>query len=339
MCLCYLWDTESLIKSTSHIMDPVSLEQALGERCKNGWWLLWIFFLTSTPGIFNSMHITSYVFLGGDPSFWCNVPVLRSANWTNEQIRNISSPNTGSERCTMYNWNYTYFAEIGYEVAVQYTNSERKPDFIKCNGYIYDEKVPKETIVSEWDLVCDNLPLRSTAQVAVALGKFFGAFVFGLFGDRFGRKKIFALCCLIYIAAGPAGAFVTSYVIFLILRILIGIAGSGVYEAGYTILSELTVRNYRAYLGCLYNVSYSVGFVLLPLAAYFTHNWRDLQLAISVPTVILLIHCWFLPESPRWLITRGKLEMASKVLGQDLETTASTLSILSKVNVLIPRLT
>lgn len=52
---------------------------------------------------------------------------------------------------------------------------------------------------------------------------------------RFGRKKIFSLSCILYIIAGPAGALVNDYVLFIILRILVGVAGSGVYEAGYTI--------------------------------------------------------------------------------------------------------
>ncbi|CAH1391250.1 unnamed protein product [Nezara viridula] len=296
-------------------MDPVTLESALEKKCKNHLWLVWLFFLTSTPGIFNSMHITSYVFLGGDPSFSCDIPELVESNWTMEQIIEISSPGMNKQSCVKYDWNYTLLSEMGFDQARHYCNHTEKPEVIKCYGYIFDEETKGQTIVSQWDLVCDNLPLRSTAQVGVAIGKFFGAFIFGLFADRFGRKKIFCFSCFLYMVAGPAGALVNDYLLFIILRILVGVAGSGVYEAGYTILSELTVKHYRAYLGCLYNVSYSVGLILLPLAAYFTNNWQQLQLAISVPTIFLLIHCWYLPESPRWLITRGKLEKASIIIG------------------------
>lgn len=72
-------------------MDAGELENALEERSKNRWWLCTLFVLASSPGIFNSMHITSYVFISGNPKFWCDIPELRKANWTDEEIRNISA--------------------------------------------------------------------------------------------------------------------------------------------------------------------------------------------------------------------------------------------------------
>ncbi|CAH1391245.1 unnamed protein product [Nezara viridula] len=115
--------------------------------------------------------------------------------------------------------------------------------------------------------------------------------------------------------SGPSSAFANSYSMFIAFRLLIGVAGAGVYDTGYTILLELTVKNYRAYAGNIFNISFTLGIIFLPLAAYFTYNWRQLQLALSAPMVLLVIHCWFLPESPRWLITSGKLEKAVNIIG------------------------
>lgn len=52
---------------------------------------------------------------------------------------------------------------------------------------------------------------------------------------RFGRKKCFVFSCFLYIVSGPIAGFAHDYYLFLVMRLLIGIAGSGVYESGYTI--------------------------------------------------------------------------------------------------------
>lgn len=87
----------------------------------------------------------------------------------------------------------------------------------------------------QWNLVCNNVALKSNIQAAMALGKFVGGFIFGSLSDMYGRKFAFNLAVFIYIFSGPSAALVDSYVLFLIIRFLIGVAGSGVYESSYTI--------------------------------------------------------------------------------------------------------
>ncbi|XP_014260538.1 organic cation transporter protein isoform X1 [Cimex lectularius] len=301
-------------KSRRRKMDVATLENALDEKSKNFWWILSLFLLTSSPGILNSMHITSYVFLADNPVVWCHVPELTNSNWTSEQIRNISSlDTTKEENCYMYDWNYTLFSAIGYEESLNFISGQKnRPDKIKCTSYDYNETI--SSVVSEWDLVCDATPLKSLVQVAVAVGKFVGAFCFGMVADKFGRKKVFLFCCILYMIAGPIAAIASTYALLLLMRVLIGIAGSGVYEAGYTILSEMTVKKYRTNLGCLYNISYSIGLIFLPIFAYYSSDWRRLQLLLSAPSAFLLIHCWCLPESPRWLMTQGRNKEAWKLI-------------------------
>lgn len=51
-----------------------------------------LFFLCAIPNILNGFHVASYVFLGKMPSsYWCELPELLYANWTQTQMRNISS--------------------------------------------------------------------------------------------------------------------------------------------------------------------------------------------------------------------------------------------------------
>lgn len=48
--------------------------------------------MASTPGIFNAIQISSYVFLVGKPSYWCDVPILKAAGWSDQMILNVSTP-------------------------------------------------------------------------------------------------------------------------------------------------------------------------------------------------------------------------------------------------------
>ncbi|XP_077256244.1 organic cation transporter protein isoform X3 [Temnothorax americanus] len=61
-------------------------------------------------------------------------------------------------------------------------------------------------------------------------------------------------------------------------------------------------------------ISWSIGLVLLAVLSYAIPDWRILQLAVSVPTAITVLYIWIIPESPRWLLARGKSTEADMAL-------------------------
>lgn len=52
----------------------------------------------------------------------------------------------------------------------------------------------------------------------------------------------------------------------------------------------------------------------MPLMAYYIRDWKTFQLAISIPSIILLSYYWLVPESPRWLLVVGRVKEATDVL-------------------------
>lgn len=92
-----------------------------------------------------------------------------------------------------------------------------------------------ESIVPEFDLVCENLVMRSNIQVALSLGKFFAASSFGVFSDRFGRKTAFMVGCLIYIVSGMATVFTRNYWILFFGRMGIGASSSALFYPAFTL--------------------------------------------------------------------------------------------------------
>lgn len=77
---------------------------------------------------------------------------------------------------------------------------------------------------------------------------------------------------------------------------------------------EIIGKSWRAAITILYQIPYSLGHLSLAGLAYMFRNWQHLQVAITLPSIILLSYWWVVPESPRWLIAMGKQKQACKIL-------------------------
>lgn len=77
-------DYQSIMDDMEEALEKVNKQRRL--------WIVAIFLLTSSPGIFNAYHIMVSVFITVDPPHWCRVSQLESANWTRDQIKSISKP-------------------------------------------------------------------------------------------------------------------------------------------------------------------------------------------------------------------------------------------------------
>lgn len=77
---------------------------------------------------------------------------------------------------------------------------------------------------------------------------------------------------------------------------------------------EITGVRWRELVSVLYQVPFNLGHLTLPLFAYFYRDWRTLQFALSIPSVLLISYYWLVPESPRYLFTAGRIEDSAGVL-------------------------
>ena len=69
-----------------------AFEKAILKYGSRKFFLIGLFLLCSSPGIINGFHVMTYVFYSNTPKHWCSIPELKKANWTTNQILNISSP-------------------------------------------------------------------------------------------------------------------------------------------------------------------------------------------------------------------------------------------------------
>jgi OCT family organic cation transporter-like MFS transporter 4/5 len=78
--------------------------------------------------------------------------------------------------------------------------------------------------------------------------------------------------------------------------------------------------------------------MVLPGVAYYVRDWRHLQLALSAPSVILIFTWWFLPESPRWLLRKGRIVEAENILRQAAETNGRKKTLPSNFSTLVSKI-
>jgi putative MFS transporter len=164
----------------------------------------------------------------------------------------------------------------------------------------------------------------SSVQIGVLgsstfIGFLFGALLAGTLGDLIGRRAVMMSALAFYCAASLVSAAVDTWPSFFAARIVAGI-GTGAESAIIApYLAEFVARRFRgSFTGALAGF-FSFGFVAAALLGYFIvpayeNGWRVVLVITAMPVVMLLWWRRALPESPRWLESRGREKEAEAVL-------------------------
>ncbi|XP_075684793.1 solute carrier family 22 member 13-like [Rhinoderma darwinii] len=270
-------------------------------------------FILCFLSFFNVFHMFGQVFMGISVPHHCNTSWIleKNLNLTEKNQLNFTIPRTehGSfEQCLMYtpvDWDMESIQRYG----LNSTNDCQ-------NGWVYDTSQQKSTLVTEFDLVCHRKEQTDICQSIYMFGLLIGAIIFGPLGDRIGRRPVILISILLMFSFGLGAAFVTDFYVFIVLRCFVGIAMSGVLINNLVLVAEWVGPSHRAYATITGHVCFAIGLMVLAGIGYAIRNWRLLQIACSAPSALLFFYIWFLPESPRWLLTKGRNEKAKTLLQQ-----------------------
>jgi SHS family lactate transporter-like MFS transporter len=130
-----------------------------------------------------------------------------------------------------------------------------------------------------------------------------GAFIFGLLGDRFGRRIPLMADIIFYSIIELLTAFAPNFTVFLILRALFGIGMGGEWGLGASLAMESLPTATRGLFSGILQQGYAVGYLLAAVVYWIVFplfGWRGLFVAGALPALLVLYIRAHVPESPVW---------------------------------------
>ncbi|XP_047543799.1 carcinine transporter-like [Vanessa atalanta] len=303
------------IKDESNSNKEINYDELLSSAGEFGLYQIFLFCLTFPFYIFGVFAYYTQLFLTEvSPNHWCWIPELE--NLTQIERRNLaipldSSSQFGYSHCESFvaNWSEVLLAD-------QKPNETWTRQSCQYGWEFNKTEIPYPTISSELGWVCDKNSYQATAQAIFFVGSIVGGFVVGWVGDRFGRLPAATLSNLIGCVAGIVSIYANNFLQFSICRFLLGMSYDNCMMMTYLLVLEYVAPKYRTIIANLpFAIFYTIGATALPWIALACGHWKTISLATSIPMALAILAPFIIPESPRWLLSKGRIDEAiSKVV-------------------------
>lgn len=168
----------------------------------------------------------------------------------------------------------------------------------------------------EWGL---NSSQQASIVAAVFGGELIGSLFWGRFADEFGRRISFLSSCTLISVSSLLSSFVQSLPMLIFLITLTGF-GIGGISIPFDLLAEIVPSSHRGNFLVKIQYFWTIGAIFVNSAAWLLisrYGWRVLIVATSIPVILTsLLSTMYLPESPRWLVMKGRTNEAEKFFKQ-----------------------
>ncbi|GGC61195.1 MFS transporter [Chelatococcus reniformis] len=173
-------------------------------------------------------------------------------------------------------------------------------------------------LAPQWHLTFGQ---TSIMLLSAGVGAMVGAVAWGALADRFGRKLLSILGVVICAVGSGSIAFIpdNAWVLFCVLRFFVGFGLAAAATAGVPLMVEMTPTRYRTLLTSLAAVPVTLGILsasILSALLLPTLGWRGLAALGFLPIVLALLTLVVVPESARWLLSRGRTSAARRAIGR-----------------------
>ncbi|KAF9407186.1 hypothetical protein HW555_012534 [Spodoptera exigua] len=288
----------------------VDYDELLSSAGEFGRYQIFLFFATFPFYVFGAFSYFTQVFLTEtSPNHWCMVPELE--NLTILERRSLAIPLNkespfGYSRCEQYDANWT-------EVLSSGATLNRTWNTVPCKqGWEFNKtEFAYPTIGSEMGWVCERDSYQATAQSMFFVGSIVGGFLVGWIADRFGRIPAAVFSNMVGAIAGTATMFASNFTEFTICRFFMGMSYDNCMMMTYLLVLEYVAPKYRTRMTNLsFALFFTTGIVSLPWISLACGHWKTIALATSLPMALSLLAPFIIPESPRWLLSKGRIDEA-----------------------------
>src|SRR4029077_1175369 len=141
------------------------------------------------------------------------------------------------------------------------------------------------------------------------LGQLVGALLFGWIAERYGRMPAMVWSIALFAIASLVCAFAWDYNSLLVFRIIQGVGLGGEVPVAAVFISELAKAHDRGRFVLLYEIVFPIGLVVASLIGLWLgprYAWQTMFILGALPAFLALVLRRVLPESPRWLASRGR---------------------------------
>jgi len=169
-------------------------------------------------------------------------------------------------------------------------------------------------LAKEWGLAPGQMGLIGSIGL---IGMALGAVISGTVADRIGRKKVFTITVLLYSIASAFCALSWNYQSLLVFRFLVGFGLGGELPVAATLVSEYAPSRVRGRFIVLLESFWGLGWIAAACIAYFfipVYGWRMAFLIGALPALYVCLIRLHMPESVRYLLTRGRVDEARQIV-------------------------
>ncbi|XP_018027264.1 carcinine transporter [Hyalella azteca] len=250
------------------------------------------------------------ILLVDSPDHWCLVPG-KPEDLDLLQWRNLTIPRKedGSfSQCTQYNIS---------NISDWILYPDNSTPIVPCQmGYLYSKDNFDETLTTRQDWVCDNSAKVAMWQSVGLAGNVVGTLFLNPLSDLFGRRLMFLVSAAIFGVMGIVRVYVTSEWLLMTTQFLANTSFPPILEISLILAYELVSSTWRSRVTSISYMFWSAGTCVLALLAWLSRSHRILSIIISTPFLLYLPAALLIPESPRWLLTRGRVDEAHALLAR-----------------------
>ncbi|XP_022286350.2 organic cation transporter protein-like [Crassostrea virginica] len=268
-----------------------------------------LYFLLCIPAISVGCYMLNLVIILETPQHRCKIPGYHNDTYAIQSpshlaLVNRTIPLNPKDKRQPYEKCHYY----------RYSNGSETADRIKCTEWVYDRSIVLETFTTKENLVCDDSTWTSHIKLIFYIGVLVGDIGFGLIADLIGRRKTLMAAVLLWNVSGFALCWAPEYISFIILEFIVAAAQHGAFMVCNVMALELVGPNKRVLAGTLIHAFFTLGLLYQSGAAYFLKHWQWIDLAIAAPLVFYIAYFWLVPESPRWLMSKGRYDEAEEII-------------------------
>ncbi|KAJ8724764.1 hypothetical protein PYW07_015722 [Mythimna separata] len=233
-------------------------------------------------------------------------------------------------RCKYPNCNYTKLSKLNLNSSFDFkchkyqlfesngTCDEENFDLshtFDCDEWVYDRP---DSFVAEFNLGCEDWK-RTLVGTMHSVGYMLGLLLVGPLSDKFGRKSVVIFTAVSCAIVGLCKSIVYSYWLYVVLETLEPFLGD-CYSATFTLAIETVTKEHRPLIIFVLSMFTTLGGMSLAVIAWLAPNWRIFLIAIYAPGLLYILYIFWMDESVRWLLNKGKKVDVDKMIRQAAKT-------------------